>query len=275
MKKISVFRAIFTILATALFAAVFLLYFSADQNFRFLSAEPEQTLPEILPTLLPNDQNRIGIVAGHWGFDSGHTCAAELHSLREVDVNLRIATYLRDILTQRGYQVDLLREFDPALAGYVGIALIAIHNDSCDYINSNATGYKISSLGEVAYPTEAKNLLGCLNDRFSRVTGQPYSGNVISSDADIFYDYAAIDPYTTAAIIEPGFMNLDYRFLTEKTELIARAIADGLVCYVRGESTGKKAGQVYIQNDLPKHFFDAAPKENGKFILPGIPGITD
>ena len=78
------------------------------------------------PTLLPNERNRIGIVAGHWGFDSGHVCGPELNSLREVDVNLRIATYLRDILTERGYQADLLREFDPALNDYVEIALIAV-----------------------------------------------------------------------------------------------------------------------------------------------------
>ena len=108
MKRISVFRAIFMILSTAAFAALFLLFFSADRNQNFIFLwEPSGAQP-VHPTLLPNERNRIGIVAGHWGFDSGHVCGPELNSLREVDVNLRIATYLRDILTERGYQADLL-----------------------------------------------------------------------------------------------------------------------------------------------------------------------
>lgn len=273
MKNYTVFHALFTILATATFAATLLIYFSANPQSSLTDFAVEVVDPDALhPTLLPNDQNRIAIVAGHWGFDSGHVCAPELNNLREVDVNLRIATHLRDILTRRGYKVDLFREFDPELTDYVGMALIAIHNDTCEYLNGNASGYKLSPIGAVAYPAESRNLLTCLNDRFARVTGQKYAGNVISSDPEPFYDYHELDDYTTAAIIEPGYLNLDYRFLTEKTELIARGIADGLVCYLRNESTLKQSAEVYVQNDLPPHFFDK--QESTQFLLPGIPGIT-
>lgn len=272
MKRISVFRAIFMILSTAAFAALFLLFFSADRNQNFIFLREPSGAPPVHPTLLPNERNRIGIVAGHWGFDSGHVCGPELNSLREVDVNLRIATYLRDILTERGYQADLLREFDPALNDYVGIALIAVHNDGCEYINGNASGYKIASIGTVAYPAEAQKLLSCLDDRFSHITSQPSAGNIIISDPDIFYDYSMVNDYTTAAMIETGYMNLDYRFLTEKTELIARGLADGLICYVRNESTRPQAGQVYIQNELSTHFFESPAAV--RYVLPGISGIT-
>lgn len=275
MKKISVFRALITILSTAAFTALFLLYFSANQSLTFQVERSNPEESEIHPTLLPNDQNRIGIVAGHWGFDSGHVCAPELNNLREVDVNLRIATYLRDILTQRGYTVDLLREFDPALTDYVGLALLAIHSDSCDYINGNATGFKVSSVGAVAYPAEAKNLLDCIEDRFAHLTGAKFAGNLVSSDSELFYDYAMVDPYTTAAVIEPGFLNLDYRFLTEKTELAARGIADGIVCYVRNEAAKPKQAQTYIQSAYSTHFFGEAAENATQYILPGIPGITD
>lgn len=275
MKKISAIRALITILSTASFTALFLLYFSANQSLVIPGVQSNTAPEEIHPALLPNDQNRIGIVSGHWGFDSGHVCAPELNSLREVDVNLRIATYLRDILTQRGYTVDLLREFDPALTDYVGLAVLAIHTDSCDYINGNATGFKVSSIGAVAYPTEAENLLDCLEDRFAHITGANFAGNLVSSDAEPFYDYSMLDPYTTAAVIEPGFLNLDYRFLTEKTELIARGIADGIVCYVRNEAAKPKRAQTYIQSAYSTHFFGEAVENATQYILPGIPGITD
>lgn len=275
MKKISPLRALFTILSTAAFTALFLLYFSANQPLIQPSDRANPSLNEPHPTLLPNDQNRIGIVAGHWGFDSGHVCPPELNNLREVDVNLRIATYLRDILTQRGYTVDLLREFDPALTDYVALALIAIHADSCEYISGNATGFKISSVGVVAYPAEAKKMLDCMEDRFAHVTGAKFAGNLVSSDSEPFYDYSMVDSYTTAAVIEPGFMNLDYRFLTEKTELAARGIADGLICYIRNEAAKPKQAQTYIQSAYSTHFFDESAGHATQFILPGIPGITD
>jgi hypothetical protein len=73
------------------------------------SAEGEQ--------LVSQPQLRIGIVAGHSGNDSGAVCYDGNNNvtLTEVDVNLKIAAIVQQQLTQKGFQVDLLREFDTRL----------------------------------------------------------------------------------------------------------------------------------------------------------------
>ena len=54
------------------------------------------------------DEIRIGIVAGHWGNDSGAVCS---DGLTEAEVNLEIASLVQKNLADRGYKVDLLKEF--------------------------------------------------------------------------------------------------------------------------------------------------------------------
>ncbi len=90
----------------------------------------------------PAPSTRIGIVAGHWGNDSGSVCS---DGTTEEKVNLRIATLVQQYLISDGYQVDLLREFDKKLKNYQGMVLVSIHNDSCDYVNSEATGFKVAA----------------------------------------------------------------------------------------------------------------------------------
>ncbi len=87
----------------------------------------------------PPIQQRIGIVAGHWGNDSGAVCT---DGLTEVETNLRIASLVKEYLNAEGIEVDLLQEFDRKLYQYRAIALVSIHNDSCDYLGDTATGYK-------------------------------------------------------------------------------------------------------------------------------------
>ncbi len=70
MKNYSIFRAFFSILITAAIAATVFLFFSPGEDLntaatKYLSA-PVNSDNVVLPTLLPNDQSRIGLVAGHW-----------------------------------------------------------------------------------------------------------------------------------------------------------------------------------------------------------------
>src|SRR4030095_13712479 len=60
--------------------------------------------------IISQPQLRIGIVAGHYGNDSGAVCydGNGNVTLTEADVNLKIAALVQQQLTQRGYQVDLL-----------------------------------------------------------------------------------------------------------------------------------------------------------------------
>ena len=273
MKPITPFRAIFIILVTAIITATVLIFFSPGQdidlylNNQFSKPRTDQKEPSELPTLLPNDQSRIGIVAGHWGFDTGHVCGNELNNVQEVDVNLRVATMVRNILVKAGYTVDLLHEFDPSLSDYTGLALLAIHNDTCDFINESASGFKVSSTAHVSYPAEAKKFNDCLVDRYQRNTDLPFRGSTISSDSDMFYAYNMINNYMTASVIETGYLNLDYRFLTEKTEKVAQGLAEGILCYINNET---------ISNDeisKPVDYSTAFSEVEKRFILPGIDNL--
>ncbi len=111
---------------------------------------------------------RIGIVAGHSGNDSGAVCVDTNGkvTLTEAEVNLKIATLVQKKLVERGFQVDLLNEFDPRLNGYRGVAMVSIHNDSCQYINDQATGFKVAAALNTRDSQRAGRLLSCLVDRY-------------------------------------------------------------------------------------------------------------
>ena len=123
------------------FSGIFTGSFS-DKISLMLTAQPENIY---VATSQP--QLRIGLVAGHAGNDSGAACRDEegIVTLVEADVNMEIAKQVQDILEKEGYQVDLLNEFDTRLNGYRGVALVSIHNDSCEYINEEATGFKVAA----------------------------------------------------------------------------------------------------------------------------------
>ena len=71
--------------------------------------------PEGNPTVsAAYPQLHIGIVSGHWGYDSGAVCLdgnGEV-TLTEAELNLKIATLVQQKLTQSGFKVDLLQEID-------------------------------------------------------------------------------------------------------------------------------------------------------------------
>jgi N-acetylmuramoyl-L-alanine amidase len=187
------------------------------------------------PTPTTSPRPRIGIVAGHWKNDSGSVCGPNLNNTKEVDVNLRIATLVQQQLVKEGYDVDLLEEFDKRLFQYQSMALVSIHNDSCDFINNEATGYKVAAAPDSPYPEKSKRLTDCMIQRYGNVTGMRYHPNTITPDMTSYHAFNEIHTNTTAAIIETGFLNLDYQKLTTETELIARGVTAGILCYIRNE----------------------------------------
>jgi N-acetylmuramoyl-L-alanine amidase len=194
---------------------------------------PEQeAAAEIWPTMTPRPHLRIGIVAGHWGSDSGAVCP---DGLTEVEINLDIATRVKESLVGEGYEVDLLKEFDPRLVGYRSIVLVSIHADSCDYINDQARGFKVSAAVSTFYPEKAARLTNCLRTRYSEATNLPYHAGSITSDMTSYHAFYEIHNETTAAIIETGFMNLDRQILTEQPNLVADGVTNGILCFVRNE----------------------------------------
>jgi len=186
--------------------------------------------PMLAPVQTAN--SRIGIVAGHWNNDSGSVCA---NGLKEVDVNLTIASLVQQKLTEEGFQVDLMEEFDSRLTQYQAIALISIHNDTCEYLNDEATGFKIAAALETAYPEMTDRLTACMVDRYAATTGLKYRiGN--TNDMTYYHAFNEVNTSTPAVIIEAGYLNLDQQILTTRPDLISSGIVNGLLCYIRNES---------------------------------------
>lgn len=199
-----------------------------DNLFQAWQANPTLTVP----TPTPSPRPRIGIVAGHWGNDSGAVCS---DGLTEMSVNLEIATRVQQHLLNEGYEVDLLQEFDEKLYEYQALALVSIHNDSCDFVNNEATGFKVAAAASSAYPEKADRLSACLIDRYSKTTGMLFHANTITGDMTQYHTFREINTNTTAAIIETGFLNLDRRILTEQPDLVAQGISNGILCYIKNE----------------------------------------
>ena len=190
----------------------------------------------ILPTITPRPSPRIGIVSGHYGNDSGSVCPDELGGTQEADVNLDVATRVQANLNALGYQVDLLNEFDDRLKNYKSVALVSIHSDSCTYVNDEATGFKVAAAMSTVYPEQAIRLTNCIRARYETTTELQFHSGSVTNDMTSYHAFDEIDPQTPAAIIEIGFLNLDYEILTQRPDLIARGVTDGILCYVRNET---------------------------------------
>jgi N-acetylmuramoyl-L-alanine amidase len=186
--------------------------------------------PADTPT--PRATPPIGIVAGHWGNDSGAVCA---DGFTEAELNLKIATLVKQQLQAEGFEVDLLKEFDPRQSGYLALALVSIHNDSCDYVNDEATGFKVAAAASFSEDQRSQYLAECLIDRYGKLTNLKFHYNSITLDMEAYHTFYEIHHETPAAIIETGFLNLDRQILTENTDLIAQGVTAGIMCFLRNE----------------------------------------
>jgi len=211
------------------------LFASNLQDQLYLILTP-QAAPNTVNT--PQPQLRIGIVAGHNGNDSGAVCVDENGEvdLKEADVNLEIANLVQKSLEAQGIQVDLLNEFDTRLNGYRAVALVSIHNDSCEYVNDQATGFKVASSLETRDVNRAQRLTACLVDRYERTTGLTFHEGSITGDMREYHAFSEIDPNTITAIIETGFLYLDRKILTNETARIAEGVTQGILCFINNEN---------------------------------------
>ena len=231
-----------TLLAAVLLATVFVAW--TPTNFSATSFSDRLALlltpqPVNNPVSGPVQQAlRLGIVAGHSGNDSGAVCADDSGkvTLTEADVNLKIASLVQKKLVDRGFQVDLLNEFDTRLNGYRAVAVVSIHNDSCEYVNDEATGFKVAAALNTRDTNRAGRLLACLVDRYHAATGLRFHPGSITADMTGYHAFSEIDPNTIAAIIETGFLNLDREILTQHTDQVADGVVNGILCFVNNEN---------------------------------------
>ncbi len=190
--------------------------------------EPTPTIPVFTPTpAVP----RVGIIAGHAGSDSGAVCE---DGLQEVQVNIDIARRVVAILTNLGWDVLLLDEFDTRLHRYVGDALLSIHADSCGF--SGKSGFKIARAESSYIPRSEDRLVNCVIQYYQEETGLAFDTDTITYDMTQYHAYSEIDPSTPAAIIEAGFMLDDRELLTQHPDRVARGIVNGLICFIEGET---------------------------------------
>jgi len=241
-RKGLIFQLEFVFGVAALLATLFTAWTPGRPNTLFPSAAPTAISVALqpTPTFVPGaptptmaNPNRVGIVAGHWKHDSGAVCA---DGLKEVDLNLNIATMVQKMLVEKGYEVDLLQEFDARLDGYQAAALISIHNDSCDFINNEATGFKVAAAFATKHPERAAQLTSCLRARYAAATNLPLHSTSVTPDMTSYHAFGEINENTPAAIIETGFMNIDRPLLTQHPDLVAQGVAAGILCYLQNES---------------------------------------
>ena len=199
------------------------------------AVQPTATQSAGQPTATPHTGPLVGIVAGHSGNDSGAVCP---DGLTEVFVNTTIAGYVQKDLRDQGIDVVLLKEFDPRLVGFKASALVSIHADSCDYINDQATGFKVAASWANPHPERSARLTSCLRSRYAAVTKLPLHSTSVTVDMSSYHAFGEIDENTPAAIIETGFLNLDRDLLQNHPEIPAQGITEGILCFLRNEDVG-------------------------------------
>jgi N-acetylmuramoyl-L-alanine amidase len=183
------------------------------------------------PTDEPPGRPLVGIVAGHWGNDSGAECS---DGVTEQQVNLDIARLVTEKLRAKGIWTDLLQEFDSRLTHYRADVLLSIHADSCKPIDANppATGFKVARSVASAIPTTEDRLVACLKAEYQKATKMAFHQNSITRDMAAYHSFSEIHADTPAAIIETGFLYLDYDTIVKQPELPAQGIANGILCFL-------------------------------------------
>jgi N-acetylmuramoyl-L-alanine amidase len=197
-------------------------------------ADPSITAtPTPRPTTERPSGPYVGIVAGHWGNDSGAVCWDS--GTTERDTNLAIAELVVKKLRERGVWVDLLQEFDSRLDGFRADVLVSIHADSCDPIDADppATGFKVARSQASQIPTITDKLVDCLRTEYQTATGMDFHENSITNDMTFYHSFNELDPNTPAAIVETGFLRLDYDMIVKQPELPAEGITNGILCFLK------------------------------------------
>lgn len=172
---------------------------------------------------------RVGVIAGHWEYDSGATCP---DGLREVDITLPVAGMVVARLNEAGYDAEVLPESGDSLRGYRAQALISIHADSC---LPDFTGFKVVGRSQSAAAASSR-LAGHLTQYYAAASGLPFHENTITRDMTEYHVFYKISPHTPAAIIELGFMGGDRVLLTAHQSSLAQGIAEGLLEFLAEEA---------------------------------------
>ena len=238
------FRAfLVAIISGGLIATILSWWTSPDSLPRSIQAELGQLNPTSLPAQIataiptPNYLRRIGIISGHSGpeNDPGSDCKENgVTTLRESDLNMAVASRVREALLARGYNVDLLEEWDARLNGYQADALVAVHSNDCSDYGELVSGYLIAQAeARPAVDSPDALLVDCIAAHYSAMTPLQRRYN-LTIDMTDYHAFRQISITTPGAIIEIGFMLGDREFISGQPDIIAQAIVDGILCFLDG-----------------------------------------
>jgi N-acetylmuramoyl-L-alanine amidase len=238
------FRSLLVVLISGALIATILSWWTSPDSFDDqLRAELGQVqdqpqaaalVPTYIPT--PNWLRRIGIVSGHRGpeNDPGAVCD---DGLTESEVNFGVAQLVVLELRQRGYTVDLLEEFDDEISEYKAAALVSIHANTCKDYGEFVSGYLVGAHESRPPNGEDARLVECVAEDYGMVTGleRRYT---LTRDMEDYHVFREIDITTPGAIIEIGFMKDDRELLTQRPDIVARGIIDGIICFLEPDDDG-------------------------------------
>jgi len=175
---------------------------------------------------------QVALISGHAGNDSGAICedGNGQPAIQEADVNAAVAGLAAERLRQAGADVLILEEYDPRLEGLAADLLLSLHADSC----IDESGYKSSRYTNSPIPAESDRLVACINMHYAAATGLAENVNTITEDMTEYHAFRRIDPQTPAAILELGFLGGDYDLLANQQPLLAKGVADGVLCFLDG-----------------------------------------
>ena len=169
---------------------------------------------------------RIALVAGHRGSDSGAVCE---DGLQEVQINEDVASKAQILLESSGLPVTVFGEFDERISGFSSIALISLHSDSCTPLDPSFTGFKTT----VNNSPQADLLKTCIEQNYANITGLGIHETTITDDMTHYHAFRNVSSSSPALLLEMGFMYNDRELLTTRSDTVAQAVANGILCFMQ------------------------------------------
>ncbi len=184
---------------------------------------------------------QIVLISGHSGYDSGATCEDEAGNvtLKEADIVANVAQRVAKRLSQAGADVTIFEEYDTRINGLQADVLLSIHADSC----IDVSGYKAARGLYSSIPDKDDELIDCINQAYSSATQLSEHSQSITHNMTEYHAWHRIAPTTPAAILEIGFLGGDQELLTKRTPLVAKGIADALLCFLAGQPNDLKSSE--------------------------------
>ncbi|MCS6844917.1 MAG: N-acetylmuramoyl-L-alanine amidase [Caldilineales bacterium] len=217
-------RSLFALVLMLLVATVAVTRLTGSRSLAARLEEAWQNRPRPVAAA---EGRRVGLIAGHKGYDSGAVCP---NGVVEQEVVQRIAELAAERLRRAGAAVELLDEYDARLNGYRADVLVSIHADSC----IERSGFKAARWADSPRPAPGDRLLACLVQAYGEATALAFDHHSITEDMTAYHAFRRVAAETPAAIVEVGFLGGDQVLLTQQPERPARGIANGILCFLEG-----------------------------------------